>query len=341
MAARPGGAASGLIIGKFMPPHRGHVACIDFARRVVDRLTILVCSLPGEPIPGETRAAWVRELFPDCRVAHVTDENPSLPEDHPDFWAIWRATVRRWVPHAEGPDFLFAGESYGTRLAQEIGARFVPFDRELIPVSGTAVRERPMRYWDYLPECVRPHFARRVCVVGPESAGKTTLARELARLFDTVWVPEYARPLIESQDNRVSLSDIPLIARGQAALEESLVRRANRVLVCDTDAITTTLWSDTLYDDCPTWVRELARTRKYDATLLLSPDRDWVADPQRVQPDPADRWAFFQALAERLTHAGRPFTVVSGDWPERLAAGRAAIEAVLSEPRAGSGVVLG
>ena len=62
----------GFILGKFMPPHAGHVTLVQSARALVDELTILFCSLPDDPIPGETRHAWLRELFPDCRIAwHV------------------------------------------------------------------------------------------------------------------------------------------------------------------------------------------------------------------------------------------------------------------------------
>src|SRR5690349_11085723 len=78
--------ATGMILGKFMPPHRGHQHLIDFARERVGHLTILVCSLEREPIPGRLRAEWMRELYTDARVIHVTDENPQEPHQHPRFW---------------------------------------------------------------------------------------------------------------------------------------------------------------------------------------------------------------------------------------------------------------
>ena len=61
----------GFLLGKFMPPHAGHIALIHAARALVDELTVLVCWLPGDPIAGETRLAWMRELAPDCRVIGV------------------------------------------------------------------------------------------------------------------------------------------------------------------------------------------------------------------------------------------------------------------------------
>src|SRR5207302_10464947 len=130
------------------------------------------------------------------------------------------------------PDFVFASEDYGRRLAEELGAKFVPVDRErgAVPVSGTAVRSDPMANWSFIPRCVRPYFAKRVCVFGPESSGKTTLARRLADHFRTAWVPEYARTLLEANGGDVRCEDMEVIARGQAAAEDALARNANRVL---------------------------------------------------------------------------------------------------------------
>ena len=137
-----------MILGKFMPPHLGHVYCVEFARRFAERLTVLVCTLDREPIPGRLRYEWMRELFPDCDVRHVTDDVPQEPADHPDFWAIWRGLVRREV--GGRPDYVFASEPYGVPLAEVLGSTFIPVDvaRELVPVSGTAVRADPLANWD-------------------------------------------------------------------------------------------------------------------------------------------------------------------------------------------------
>lgn len=75
----------GMVLGKFMPPHAGHVYLCEFARRWVDELTIVVGSTAAEPIPGAQRVAWMRELFPFDRVVHLANENPQRPWEHPDF----------------------------------------------------------------------------------------------------------------------------------------------------------------------------------------------------------------------------------------------------------------
>jgi len=321
--------ARGLIIGKFLPPHLGHQYLVEFARGCVDRLTVLVCSLEREPIPGVKRWEWMREMFPGVEVLHNPDENPQEPHEHPEFWNIWRDSIRRFCPET---DVVFASETYGWKLAETLGARFWPVNisRGLVPVSGTKVREDPMGHWRYLPSVVRPWFVRRVCIVGPESAGKSTLGRRLAERFDTVFVHEYARDLLEARPTPCTPADIGMIAHGQIASEDALARQANRLLICDTDTLTTVLWSEILFGSCPRWIRELADTRCHDLYLLLDCDVPWVGDPQRYQPALEERRAFFGRMKAELEARGRRYVVIRGAWEERFSAAVGAVEEVLT-----------
>jgi NadR type nicotinamide-nucleotide adenylyltransferase len=321
-----------MLLGKFMPPHLGHVHLAEFASRVVDQLTIVVCSIAAEPIPGEYRFAWMRELFPRANVVHLTEELPQHPSEHPDFWPLWHASLTRVLPGR--PDFVFAGEDYGAKLAETLGAKFLPLFRSQGPlaVSGTQIRTQPLESYDLLPRCVRPYFVRRVCVFGPESTGKTTLAHRLAELFDTVAVPEYARMLLEARNGELRQNDMPHIARGQVAVEDALARDARNLLFCDTDALTTRIWSETLYGDCDPSVIALANERDYDLTLLLDVDVPWVADPVRYLPN--DREDFFLRCRRALAAQGRRTVEIRGTWEERLDSARRAVEELLATPLA-------
>jgi HTH-type transcriptional repressor of NAD biosynthesis genes len=319
--------STGMLLGKFLPPHLGHVYLVEFAHHFVDRLSVVVCSLEREPILGELRYRWMRELFPFDNVIHLTDELPQEPCEHPDFWGLWRAALTRVLPVR--PDYVFASEDYGWKLAEVLGARFVPVDRarSVVPVSGTAIRRDPRAHWDYLPRCVRPYFLRRVCVFGPESTGKSTLARRLADHFGGGLVPEYARTLLEAQHGRLHADDIPRIARGQVASEEALARNARGVLFCDTDVLTTLIWSETLYGSCPEWVRQEAERRAYDLYLLLDVDVPWVGDVVRYLPE--DRRAFFERCRRELEVRGRRYVHVRRSWDERFETARRAVAELL------------
>jgi NadR type nicotinamide-nucleotide adenylyltransferase len=299
----------------------------EFAGRFADRLTIVVCSLRREPIPGALRLRWMRELFPFDNVVHLTDELPQQPAEHPDFWDLWRSALLRVLPGR--PDYVFASEPYGWRLAEELGAAFVAVDaaRSAVPVSGTAVRTDPAAHWEYIPRCVRPYFVKQVCVFGPESTGKTTLARRLAEHFDSAWVPEYARTLLEARGGAVRIDDMERIARGQAASEDALARNANRVLITDTDPLATLVWSDVLFGAVPTVVRELADARAADLYLLTDADVPWVADSVRYLPDGGR--TFFDRCRAELDARGRRHVVIRGGWDERFRAAIAAVEALL------------
>lgn len=317
---------TGMVLGKFLPPHLGHTYLVEFARQQVDALAVVVGTLAAEPIPGALRFAWMRELAVGCDVVHLTDENPQAPEEHPRFWDIWRESLRRVLPYS--PDLVFASEDYGWRLAEELGARFVPVDRgrAIVPVSGTAIRADPRAHWDYLTPPARAYYVRRVVVCGPESTGKTTLAERLARHYRTVWVPEYARALLEAQGGRVSAEDLPRIARGQVASEDVLARRANRLLIVDTDAAMTRVWSEALFGAADPEVIALADARRYDLHLLCDVDVPWVDDPVRYLP--SERESFLARCRAELERGGRRWVRVHGSWDERFARAVAAIDAL-------------
>ncbi len=319
----------GFVLGKFLPPHMGHVYLCDFARAYCDHLTVLVCSLPDDPIPGEVRLRWMEELCPGARVLWHAEAVPQAPEEHPDFWRIWREIVRR--AHPEPIDFVFASEAYGHRLAKEVGAgRFVPVDpmRQAVPVSGTSVRETPLLHWEHLPPPVRAHYAKRVCVFGPESTGKTTLANRLGDHFKTRVVPEYGRTYTEAFGVDCDQSALANIIRGHRAATTASRRYCNKVLILDTDPVLTLVWADML-----TGSRAglgVSKDDLADLYLLTDIDVPWVNDGTRYFPDAGARRTFFERCKAELVVRGLPHVTLSGAWAQREATAIAAVQSLIN-----------
>jgi NadR type nicotinamide-nucleotide adenylyltransferase len=217
----------GVILGRFMPPHAGHRYLIDFGRFSSDRLSLLLCSLPDEPIPGDLREQWLRELFPSVELYHIKEAIPEASRGSPNAVRIWADTIRDVV--GQPIDWVFASEEYGFELAHHLEGTFVPVDpaRETFPVSATAIREDPYGYWSYLPAPVRAYYAKRICVVQQEGEG---LAARLAREFDTVTAPDYAAFVRHLYGRQLEEGEHRFVASGQRASEEALARRANRLL---------------------------------------------------------------------------------------------------------------
>lgn len=318
----------GLVLGKFLPYHAGHAHLIATARAAVDELTVLVCSIAREPIPGALRYRWVRDSHPDCRVVHVAEEVPQAPDDDPAFWPIWTELIAR---HAGEVDVVFTSEPYGDELAYRLGARHVAVDpgRCAFPVSGSAIRADPLAHWRFVPREVRPWFARRVVLLGTESVGKTTLAARLAADFETAWVPEYGRLYCETRPaESLSEDEMGAIAWGQATWEDELARDANRVLICDTDLHTTATWSDIICGTRPPWLTAAARARRYDLVLLLEPDVPWVHDGTRVLEDRRQR--HHEMIRRELESAGREYVSLGGSFDQREQRARELVSALLA-----------
>jgi NadR type nicotinamide-nucleotide adenylyltransferase len=316
----------GFLLGKFMPPHLGHLMLCEFAQAHCDALTVLVCTRSTDPIDGDLRFRWMRELLPGTRVVHLSDDNaPQSPSDNPNFWEIWRAFVRR--AHPEAIDFIYASEAYGLRLAAEVGAEFVPvdIDRRAVPIAATRVRAQPFAEWQFLPEPVRAHYARVVTVHGPESTGKTTLAKQLAAHFRTALAPEYGRIYCDVFGSNCTAADLRKIVRGQLAIQRAVKRQANRILIQDTDGVTSAAWADMLLGGRPPDLDEVAAPS--DFYLLCDIDVAWADDGTRYRQlsDVASRRRFFDICRADLDRRSLPYAIITGDRVRRLQAAIAAI----------------
>jgi NadR type nicotinamide-nucleotide adenylyltransferase len=164
----------------------------------------------------------------------------------------------------------------------------------------------------------------KIAITGPESTGKSQLARELASEYKTTWVPEYAREYIDRLDRPYTREDILEIARGQVRNEEIQAGKAVGMLFCDTELIVTKIWSEVRYGSCDPWILDQISRNNYALYLLCNTDLPWEPDPQREHPHLREK--LFELYRDELDSRKFPYFVVSGIGRERLQNAIAGIE---------------
>ena len=152
-----------------------------------------------------------------------------------------------------------------------------------IGAQGREIRANLPGLWDQLTPPTRAWYCRRVVVIGAESTGTTTLAQDLADRCETEWVPEYGREFTKQHGiaHTWASEDFLHIARRQADLEDEVARQSNRLLICDTDVLATSVWHERYMGSVSVPVMELARSRRPDVYLLTSDDIPFVQDGLR------------------------------------------------------------
>ena len=176
----------------------------------------------------------------------------------------------------------------------------------------------------------------KVVLFGPESTGKTTLSRHLARHYNTVWAPEFAREYLQEKWNNerktCEKEDLIPIAIGQMKLENQLATKADKVLICDTDLLETKVYSEEFYGGfVDEQLDKAASENQYDLYLLTYIDTPWEEDDLRDRPE--QRLEMFNAFEKSLKDHNRPYILLKGNKEIRLKKATEAIDKILSHKK--------
>ena len=174
----------------------------------------------------------------------------------------------------------------------------------------------------------------KVVLFGPESTGKTTLSGQLARHYNTVWTPEFAREYLQDKWNNerkvCEQKDIIPIAEGQITLENELAKKADKVLICDTDLLETKVYSEEYYGGfVDPELDKAAIENSYDIYFLTYIDTPWEADDLRDKP--GERLEMFNAFESTLQKYKRPYILLKGDKETRFKKAIETIDNILSK----------
>lgn len=179
----------------------------------------------------------------------------------------------------------------------------------------------------------KPSTCIRIVLFGPESTGKTTLAQQLAEHYNTVWVEEYMREYLQEKWNEekevCKPEDLLPIARGQMAKENNYIKKANSVLICDTNLLELKVYSEVYYDGyCEPEIDRYAVENFYDLYFLTYIDTPWMPDDLRDKPN--DRQNMFTIFERSLQQHKKPYVVLKGDQNERLKSAISNIDKLLN-----------
>ncbi len=157
---------------------------------------------------------------------------------------------------------------------------------------------------------------KRIAITGPESTGKTWLAKKLAAHYETNMVEEYARTYFQDKEYKYTVDDLVIIAKAQLKNEESIAFVSTNYLFCDTDFVVMKIWSKVVFNYVPEWIEKQVREHKYDLYLLCYPDIEWKSDSLRNNPH--NRQFLFDLYVNELEQNSLNYKIVKGIGDQRI-----------------------
>ena len=302
----------GIMPGKFLPPHRGHLMSIIKASCQVEKLFVVVsdsrvftaetCDKHGlRYMPLKLRAKWLSQELQNIENIEVLLLDETDIPMFPHGWKEWSELLTGLIPeiHPDNIKFqnegaiIFGGEESYTEKHNEyfpdIEYRLIDYKRTRYPISATEIREKPLENWDYILGSARNHFAKRILITGTESCGKTTMTKMLAKIYYTSWAEEHGRFYsalnLGGNEEVFEPEDFFNIAYEQNKLDNQALRTANKVVFFDTDAVVTQFYCEMYLGKRNQWVDKYVDPQKYDLILFLTPDTKWVDDGLRWNDD--------------------------------------------------------
>jgi len=335
----------GLVVGKFCPLHIGHELLINRALEQSDEVIIISYTKPEfDCCPPALRDKWIRARFPSANILVIDDillektcvqrrisdvlsvpHNDAPDEEHRQFVAWLCMTILN-----TSVDVVFTSEEYGNGFADFLTQYFqsntkyrsrvphicIDIKRDAVPISGTIIRSNPHEHRQFLSPEIYASFVERICLLGGESTGKTTLAQALAYHLKTNWVPEYGRELWALKNGHLFFDDMLEIGHIQLERESEAIFSANHYLLCDTSPLTTIFYSQEIFGKVDKEMENMISTHKYDYIFLCAPDFDFVQDGTRRDHEFRMRqhtWYLTELNARKL-----PYSLLEGSLDERI-----------------------
>lgn len=310
----------GLTLGKFAPLHKGHQYIIETALNEVDELFLMIYDTDVTTIPLSVRANWIRKLYPQVKVIECWD-GPDGYSNERSFEILQENYIKSMLKGQPITKF-YSSEFYGDHVSQALSAedRRVNEKRDVVPISGTMIREDPFKYREFISDEVYKDLITKIVFMGAMSTGKSTITEELAKRYNTTFAEEYGREYwtTHQADRRISFEGFDEIAVEHIRREDEGILKANKYFFVDTNAITTYVFSLDYHGKAPETLTRLANEnfKRYDLFFLCEDDIPY--DDTWDRSGDQKRHVFHKQVIADLKERRIPYISLKGTLEQRI-----------------------
>lgn len=333
----------GMYGGSFDPLHNGHVAVLlEAASKCEELYVVLSYSRARDYVPMELRYRWIRNLVKhigNVKIICLEDKVATKADYNEAEWERGRDEILASI--GKSLDVVFCGSDYkGSERYEKLYQCKVEYiSREMIPISSSMLRRNELKYWDYLPREVQSYFAKKVLIIGTESTGKSTLAKNLASIYNTSVLEEVGRDVCENAGGEEFMiaEDFQEILLRHKVKELDAIKSCNRILFVDTDALTTRYYSQFLLSSEEEKQKNyaladaIADINHFDLILFLEPGTPFIQDGTRNEEIGANPNIYADKIKQLFDARGMQYHCIGGDYANRLEEARKLVDQLLGE----------
>ena len=345
----------GIVVGRFLPLHLGHVNLIQRASGIVDKLYVVVSYSDDKDLETFSNSRFIKEITPKDRLRFIKQTFKNQKNIHsflfdesscppfPEGWEQWSSLLKKEIEVRE-PDVNWENEILFISNRHEdkdynlkyFGSQTKSIDPEYLEynVNSIEIRKNPSKYWNFLPREVREHLIPLITICGGESSGKSVMVDKLANVFNTSSAWEYGREYVFEKlggdEDSLQYSDYEKIVFGHQTNVLYAARNANKFALIDTDYIATLAFCLTYEKRDNPIVREFVNNYRFDLTILLENNVKWVSDGLRSIGQEERRMNFQNLLKKLYAEYNIPYiTVAANNYEKRYLACKAILKAYL------------
>ncbi len=330
----------GMYGGSFNPLHLGHVNDIIVASNQCEKLYIVLSVTKNkEEIDHRERFMWLKNITSEMKNVEVFEIFDDSISKNTYNWKQGVQDIKRYIN--KKIDVVFSGDDYKGRNVWENlypESEIYYIRRDIVNISSTKIRENVYQNFNYLPKCVKKYYTKKVCIIGTESCGKTTLVRNLANVFNTTCVLEAGRYICDDAggiDNMQPYHYFEILFK-QKQLEKDALENANKVLIIDTDSLITLYYyklgfenTDEFDNSFEKIANGISTLNNYDLYIFLEPDVKWVQDGTRTYGESNIRKENNKKLKKIFDKNNIKYITISGNYNDRYEKSKEEIEKII------------